>query len=63
MDKTIKCSFCGMEFTEEQGYSACGSCPISNCKLIKCPNCGYESIPEPASLNFLKNIFTKKQKS
>lgn len=59
----IKCSFCGMEFTEEQGTSACSSCPISNCKLVKCPNCGYETIPEPASLNFLKNLFSKKKKA
>jgi hypothetical protein len=52
-----------MEFTEDQGYSACGSCPLSNCKLIKCPNCGFEMIPEPASLNFLRKLFSKKKKA
>lgn len=52
-----------MEYTEEQGYSACGSCPLSNCKLIKCPNCGYENVPEPGSLKFFKNLFSKKEKT
>jgi len=52
-----------MQFKEEQGHSAFGSCPLSNCKLIKCPNCGYESIPEPASLHFFKNLFSKKKKT
>lgn len=54
-----KCSFCGMEFTDEQGISACASCPLSNCSLVKCPNCGYESLPEAKSLSFFKNLFTK----
>jgi hypothetical protein len=51
-----------MEFTEDQGISACGSCPLSNCKLVKCPNCGYESLPEAKSLSFLKNLFSKNKK-
>lgn len=54
-----RCTFCGMEFTEEQGISACGSCPLSNCNLVKCPNCGYESLPEAKSLTFIKNLFSK----
>ena len=58
----IKGSFCGMEYTEEQGQTACASCPISNCKLTKCPNCGFENIPEPASLDFFRKLFSKKGK-
>lgn len=58
----IKCAFCGMAYTEEQGQSACGSCPLSSCKLTKCPNCGYENMPEPASLDFIRKLFTKRKK-
>ncbi|MCF8308286.1 MAG: hypothetical protein K9I68_04675 [Bacteroidales bacterium] len=56
-----RCAFCGMQFTEEQGINACGSCPISNCHLVKCPNCGYESMPEAKSLSLLKKLFSKRK--
>lgn len=58
-----RCAFCGIEFTQEQAISACGSCPLSNCKLVKCPNCGYEALPEAKSFTLLKNIFSKKKKN
>lgn len=56
---SIKCTFCGHEFTEDQGINACKGCPVSNCSMIKCPNCGYEILSEPKSLEFFKRLFKK----
>lgn len=56
---SIRCSFCGHEFTEDEGIKACRGCPISNCGMIKCPNCGYEILPEPKSVKFFKKLFKK----
>ncbi|AMK15377.1 hypothetical protein [Methanobrevibacter olleyae] len=56
-DNIIKCEFCGFRFQKCDGVS-CDSCPI-NCKTIKCPNCGYEILPESKSYNFLENKFKK----
>lgn len=46
-DQIIKCEFCGFTFKKCDGIS-CESCPI-NCKTVKCPNCGYEILPESKS--------------
>ena len=53
----IKCEFCGFTFQRCDGLS-CNSCPI-NCKSIKCPNCGYEILPESKSYKFLEDKFKK----
>lgn len=53
----IKCEFCGFTFQKCDGLS-CNSCPI-NCKTIKCPNCGYEILPESKSYKFLENNLKK----
>ncbi len=58
----IRCSFCGMQYSEEQGVSACSSCPVASCKMTRCPNCGFENLPEPSSLNFFRKLFTPKGK-
>ncbi|HIE28172.1 TPA: hypothetical protein EYP66_12875 [Candidatus Poribacteria bacterium] len=54
----MRCNFCGFEFTESESKSACYSCPLSkgkgHCKLLKCPNCGYETPAEPKWVKFLK---------
>jgi transcription initiation factor IIE alpha subunit len=57
MDENIKCSFCGHTFKETEGISACQGCPVSNCAMIKCPNCGYDQLPEPKSLKWIKHLF------
>ena len=46
-DQIVKCEFCGFTFQKCDGIS-CDSCPI-NCKTVKCPNCGYEILPESKS--------------
>jgi len=44
----MKCSLCGFEFAQDQAQTACRNCPLmKGCKLIKCPNCGFETPPEP----------------
>ena len=56
----MKCSLCGHEFKEEEAASACASCAImKGCRLIKCPNCGFETPPEP---KWFKNIIKRRKK-
>jgi len=44
----MKCSLCGFEFREEDGKSSCSSCPVHRgCGLVRCPNCGFETPPDP----------------
>lgn len=48
----IKCSLCGLQFTEEEAHSSCSKCSFfKGCKLIKCPNCGFELALEPKRKN------------
>ncbi|RKY04294.1 hypothetical protein DRP77_04235 [Candidatus Poribacteria bacterium] len=40
----MRCPFCGFQF-DENDSPACRSCPFGrSCRLVKCPNCGYETI-------------------
>ena len=51
----MKCSLCGHEFNEQDAQKACAGCGIiKNCELVKCPECGFESAPEPKWLRKLK---------
>lgn len=55
MRDAMKCTLCGCEFNEEQVESACKGCPtIKGCRLIRCPNCGFETPPEPRWFKHLK---------
>ena len=63
-DQIVKCEFCGFTFQKCDGIS-CDSCPI-NCKTVKCPNCGYEILPESneilpesKSYKFIEDSFKK----
>lgn len=60
-DARTKCDFCGYEFTESEAQGACASCPISSCDKLRCPNCGYEYLPEPGFITFLKNRKKRKE--
>ncbi len=56
----MKCSFCGHEFDENEAVPACSGCLMSkNCKLVKCPNCGYEMPKEPKWLKAIKDLLSK----
>ena len=51
----MKCSLCGSEFDEKIAEKSCKSCPLKKgCKLIKCPNCGFETPQEPDWLGYFK---------
>jgi rubredoxin len=57
----MKCSLCGFVFDEAKAQDGCKHCPsLGACKLIRCPNCGYETPPEP---KWLKTLFGKGKKS
>jgi len=50
----MKCVLCGFEFSESEALKTCQGCPIRNCDMFRCPNCGYETLPEPKLVKFLK---------
>ena len=54
----MKCAFCGYEFNEEKADSSCKGCFMAKeCKLIKCPRCGYEM---PLGPKWLKKILERR---
>ena len=54
----MTCGFCGKDFDEKDAGTSCDGCVMNfNCKMIKCPNCGYEIPREPA---WLKKILKGK---
>ena len=58
-DKT-KCPFCGFEFDAAAGTAYCGSCPMGkNCRLVRCPNCAYETPAEPKLFAAIKKLRRK----
>jgi len=58
-DKT-KCPFCGFEFDAAAGTGHCGSSALAkNCKLIRCPNCAYETPAEPKLFAAIRNLRRK----
>jgi len=47
----MKCALCGYAFSVEQSKGACRGCPFHRkCRLVRCPNCGYET-PAPRTPN------------
>ena len=55
----MKCSMCGLEFSEKEGKNACASCVMKGCGMIKCPNCRYEIPLEAGSLTSFKRGIAK----
>lgn len=62
----MKCLLCGYQFDETKTLATCNACLGPSCKKIKCPNCGYETLPEPEIgsklVNFLKRRFKNEDK-
>lgn len=51
----MKCSLCGFEFDEKKAQAGCKSCSLmKRCALIRCPNCGFETPPEPKWAKYFK---------
>ncbi len=56
----MTCPLCGKDVHESATAGACAKCPVNKgCKLIRCPNCGYEIPPAPRSLTFMKEGYNK----
>ncbi|PIQ87943.1 MAG: hypothetical protein COV73_01480 [Candidatus Omnitrophica bacterium CG11_big_fil_rev_8_21_14_0_20_43_6] len=54
----MKCTLCGYKFSENEAEKACKNCPVKKgCKLLKCPNCGFETPPKP---QWLKSLFKRR---
>jgi Fe2+ transport system protein FeoA/rubredoxin len=43
----MKCSLCGLDYSEEEALKACANCPIKRCTMLRCPNCGFETPMPP----------------
>ena len=41
----MKCKICGYVFDETKKTLTCQGCPTHNCKMVRCPNCGFEQLP------------------
>ena len=53
----MKCDMCGLEFDQTEAPSACAHCPmVRRCKLLRCPRCGYEMLPEPKLVGWLRKL-------
>jgi len=51
----MKCPLCGHEFNEAESKAGCSTCHIFGpCKMIRCPQCGYETPSEPKFIQRLK---------
>ncbi len=56
----MKCALCGYVF-DEGDTSRCTQCPFNQgCRIICCPNCGYEMPPETRMVQWLKRLTGKK---
>lgn len=56
----MKCALCGYKFDEKDADLSCSGCLMAKgCKLVKCPNCGYETPPEP---RWLKRLLERRKK-
>ncbi len=42
----MRCKICGHVFDESEKSNACKGCLVHNCNMIRCPNCGFEQLPE-----------------
>lgn len=52
---------CGNEFSQDEAEQACKECPLAGCDLIRCPYCGYETVPEPGWVAWFKRLFSRRQ--
>jgi rubredoxin len=58
----MKCKICGYVFDEHKKTLLCQGCPTHNCKMVRCPNCGFEHLPvretELKMFKILKNYLS-----
>jgi rubredoxin len=62
----MRCKICGYLFDENEKTETCKGCMKCNCRMVRCPNCGYETLPESQTdinfINFLKKKFRSESK-
>ena len=52
----MRCKLCGHVF-DKTVKNVCKGCSKCNCKMVRCPNCGYENLPaRKTELKFSKYI-------
>ncbi len=57
----MKCPLCGYEFDEAQAQQACSGCSLlKKCELVRCPNCNFETAPEPEWIKKFRGMRRKK---
>lgn len=54
----VRCANCRSEFDEELARRSCGGCSLSGCEKVRCPRCGYETVPEVKWLGAVRRWFT-----
>ena len=58
----MKCDMCGLEFDQTEAQTACAHCPMSRgCKMLRCPRCGYEMLPEPKLVSWLRKLSQRRK--
>lgn len=53
----MNCPLCQHGFSDRAACHACGL--INNCKLLRCPQCGYEFVEESKILSWLLRVFRR----
>lgn len=52
----MRCKICGYVFDESKMSNVCQGCPVHNCSMIRCPNCGFEQLPESKTESKLSKL-------
>ena len=56
----MKCTLCGFEF--EPTDSLCRGCPLkSNCSMVCCPNCGYQTVVDSPGIRLMRRILGRSE--
>lgn len=56
----MKCALCGFCYSEQEAQKSCSHCLVTKgCKLVRCPNCGFETPPEPRWLTYIRDRFSR----
>jgi hypothetical protein len=57
----MNCPFCNFNLNLVDIKKLCEGCVTTKgCTMIKCPNCGYETIPDPDILKLIKKMRKEK---
>ena len=62
LNQPMKCGLCGLMFDLSQAEQSCSVCPlVKDCRLIRCPRCGYEMPPEAKLVRLLRRLRSSQQ--